>query len=226
VKRYRLLTVISILILFSLACSFSDRLRNVRVIDLLIGEKSADVESVPGDVVQEFTDDPVRFSCKAESLEPFMGDNWKLAPIDLTGLILNVDARGDRLEYSISFSSNSDFVIERDPDSWSPPGATQVPEGVYDFEEKYWGAGAAQLDGRIFSGKIKVDYEHITHFPDPINTAGSLEFPVLALANLGDLELCFNVLPDQLDATAKDPGKLLRPNCRWPGYIFVCTATQ
>jgi hypothetical protein len=181
---------------------------------------------MPQDVVQEFTDQAVRFTCQAESLESYMGENWKLSPTDLTDLILDVSATGDRLEYSISFRSNSDFIVETDPDYRPPPGATQVPDGVYDFEEKYQGAGAAQLDGKIFKGKIRVDYENILDFPTPDIQTGSLEFPVVANVIMGDLELCFGVLPDQVDATASDPGKLLRPNCRWPGYVFVCTANQ
>jgi hypothetical protein len=225
-KRTRILIVISVLILFSLACSFSDRLRNIRVMDRLIGKNSGDVESVPEDVVQEFTDAPVQFSCQAESLESYMGENWKLSPIDLTDLILDVSAEGDTLVYSISFSSDSDFIVETDPDYRPPPGATQVPDGVYNFVETYRGAGSANLDGMIFSGKINIDYEHVTQFPDPVTNSGSLEFPVLASVTMGDLELCFNVQPDQVGATANNPGELLRPNCRWPGYIFICTAGQ
>jgi hypothetical protein len=225
-KSYRFLAVISVLILFSMACSFSDRWRKIRVIDRLIGDNSADVESAPQDVAQEFTDDPVRFSCQAESLESYMGENWKFSPVDLTDLILEVSARGDRLEYSISFSSNSDFIVETNPNYRPPPGVTLVPDGIYDFVEEYQGAGAAQLKGEIFSGKINVDYKHILQFPDPDIKIGSLEFPVLALINMGDIEICFGVLPDQVDTTAKDPGTLLRPNCRWPGYIFACTVAQ
>ena len=225
-KRTRFLIVISGLILFSLACSFSDRLRNIRVLDRLFGMNNGDVESVPEDVVQEFTDAPVQFTCQAESLESYMGENWKLSPIDLTDLILDVTARGDTLEYSISFSSDSDFVVETDPDYRPPPGATQVPDGVYNVVESYRGSGSAQLDKKIFSGKINIDYEVATLFPDPVVNSGAMELPVLASVTMGDLEICFHVVPNQVDATAKNPGQLLRPNCRWPGYVFVCTADQ
>jgi hypothetical protein len=217
---------ILILILTSLACSFSDRLRNIRVVDRLIGVNSDNVETAPEDVLQEFTDEPVFFSCQPISLEPYMGENWKNSPVDLKDLILDVSARDDRLEYSISFSSNSDFVIETDPEYRPPPGATQVPDGTYDFEERYQGGGSAQLAGKIFSGKINIDYEHITHFSHPVINSGALEFPVLASVNMGDLEICFGVLPNEVDSTSENPGKLLRPNCRWPGYTFSCTASD
>jgi hypothetical protein len=223
-KRKQQLLMVTCFILSSIACSFSDKLRNIRVIDMVIGDDSENVDYTPEDIVQEFTDDPVSFSCKPVSLEPYLGENWKFAPTDLTDLILDMKAIGDTLEYSISFSSSSKFLVERDPDYWPPPGATLVPEGEYDFVEIYRGSGSAQLEGDIFTGSLKVDYENTMYYPEPEKTVGSLEFPTLAKVNLGDIEICFQVLPDQFDATAKDPGKLLYPNCRWPGYIFTCTA--
>lgn len=189
------------------------------------------IEKAPDIVATEIAlpdDQSVSWSCTPYDLSAYLGDAWENNPHTLDDLKLEMNSSGDTLSYSLSFVHKGTFLVERDDDYHPPPGTTLISEGLYNIEEKYQGTGSAQRDGYIYQGKTKVDYQIYTYFPETQEQLGSIEF--LTVGSLSqqseNLEICFDVWADQYEATMQDLSGLLRENCRWPGYYFVCYPDQ
>ncbi|MGB2964945.1 MAG: hypothetical protein WBB69_13270 [Anaerolineales bacterium] len=222
-RKLDLILLLSIL-LTTVACTFSGILQKV------FGSGGG-IQKAPDIVATEISlpeDQAVTWSCTPNDLSSYLGDAWQHYPQVLKDLRLDLRSSEDTLTSSVSFVSNGTFLVDRDDDYRPPPGATLVPEGEYRTEEKYQGTGTAERDGYNYLGKITVDYQYTIFFPNQEVQTGSLEFLTVGYLSpeSEDLQICFDVYSEQYNATTQDPPGLMKENCKWPGYYFVCYPDQ
>ena len=149
---------------------------------------------------------------------------WVRIGRPIRSLKLDMYSVENTIKFSVDFYTESDFIVERDPDYRPPPGATLVPEGSYVIGQSFLGSGRIEPDGKIYRGSIEVDFTQITHFPDPVINQGSLAYRSVGhFVSENNLQICLDVFEGGYEDAVNDPFNHLAPNCRWPGYIFTCT---
>ena len=219
-RKIRLLSLISIFMI-TLSCTFSGALQRVYDPDEPIA-KAPDYAATQIAIPEE---DNITWWCDPRDLKEEMGNDWEMNSEVLNDLKLEMQSSGDTLSYTISFTSPGTFLVKRDPDYRPPPGATLVPEGEYKTEDIYQGGGTAQREGYNVQGKIKIDYQLKTFFPETVVVPGTLELLTLGYLSTetDDLQICFDVYAERYSATIQDPSLLMKEYCRWPGYYFICS---
>lgn len=163
------------------------------------------------------------WTCSAANLQSYLGDKWQAyQTLDLD--MFTRTSREDTLMFYIDFWTESKYVVKRDPDSWAPPGATQVPEGEYEVVEHFLGYGEVILIDSLYLGSTNVDYTIATYFPEPVFNNGKIGYRTIGrFVSDSVVEICLDVYEGGYEDAVNQPFNYLAPNCRWPGYIFTCT---